>query len=391
MAMERTEQAVRSDEDKWDSGEEEQPEMQVGFVNVVEDENFLRDDAKKSKKEGPAWKVSEDTPTDQPEPSKKEEKKATYNPLKRTTKAPPKIESFPTLSQSVEQVDKKAEKPSAKQEKSEKPAERHDINGSSNIFVALDETPNEKEEGEVEEQKQPSPQKKEKKGKKKWAKQDAKLNINLTAGQREIGVFDKGQKIEYKEEDFRKKKEETNTPIQRNNGMINMDIKKDSFDGRRQQGGPFSGYKRNPENSESIGQRKEGPFGGMKRREGNAEGPGSGFVRNTEGGQGFTRNQETTAFGPRRERDHGEEEKRFTRNPVEEKPKDPMFASGQPQGPKRFQNSKKQEGPKNADGDETKKEEPKAAEVKPPEKKIDVWGDSVVKQKKNAWRRDDAA
>jgi uncharacterized caspase-like protein len=93
---------VRSDEE-WTDSEEEHHEIQVGFVEVIEDENLLQSDSKKSKKEGPAWKIEEDTEEIPREPAKPEEKKA-YSAKKGFSskpKAVPKIEAFPTLSDSV--------------------------------------------------------------------------------------------------------------------------------------------------------------------------------------------------------------------------------------------------------------------------------------------------
>lgn len=301
MAMERTEQAVRSDEDEWTNSEGEQPEMQVGFVEVVEDENFLHEDSKRSKKDGPAWKIDEDTtPTQE---IKKEEKKGTYAAkLKASHKAPPKTELFPTLSDAAQQVEKKSEKTV---QKSEKPESKE----TANIYTALeDEGAKEEEETQT---KQVASVKKEKKSKKKWAKHDATISLAITAGQKEGNVFDKDKIVPVSVENLSEgRSRETMTGgFRRNNEIINSDIGRDRK--------PF-GFKRDEKREDRKA--PDSAFGPIRRNDGPVKSP----------------DPKPSAFGPKRET-QTPAQSGLVRNPIQEKPKDAIFGAG----PKKFLNSKK--------------------------------------------------
>jgi hypothetical protein len=178
------------DED-WEDKNVEVHEIKVDVVEVTEDDDSQRIEIK-PKRDGPAWKNTEDTET---APAEATTKKAYRpGPAFHNKKPPAKDKiNFPGINEAI--PDK-----TSNENSTEKKKEDHKDIKSNNRFEDLDEEDNPPKEPEEKKNPSNSGKKKKKSKKKEWKEIKAEIKVATTVLEKEKNIFDKEEvkkKIDY--------------------------------------------------------------------------------------------------------------------------------------------------------------------------------------------------
>ena len=334
----------------WEDKDVNTFEIKVDNVEITEDEDVQRIDTR-PKRDGPAWKTSEDEPTIQAaEPVGKK----TYKPgHHHEKKAPTKdTQNFPDINRP------EASATDETSPRKEGQKQTKDSKSSNNRFEGLDEEvalaePEELKQEETKKKQDKKPREKGKKGKAKWKQMDAKLSVATTELDSQTNVFQPVEEKEVAVTYSDRPKQEKSFPFAKPGTE-----------------GIFRNFDNKPKAVEPSAFASKTGEEGVRFSRPKPEG--------TEEGVRFSRPKQESNFPPRNNEDTSKPI--AWRNAEALKKSEEAAQEGPEEVPKRRFFNKNKGGTTSNDPLKPQEEEKKA----PAE---DVWGDNVKPQKQNAWKK----